>query len=151
VLFTALQHHITPPLLVESLYEHQRDVAPGVHGMTWREYESVLYERVNVLHRQLHAGSYRAQPSRRVYIPKADGRQRPLGIASLEDKIVQQAIATILSAVYEEDFLGFSYGFRRGRGQHIWHQSGRGRDGGCPPPPAQIRTCIPANIAAVTP
>ena len=70
------------------------------------------------LHRTLHAGRYRAPPSRRVYIPKADGRQRPLGIASIEDKIVQQAVVTVLSAIYEADFLGFSYGFRPGRGQH---------------------------------
>ena len=86
--------------------------------MTWREYESLLQERLPALHRQIHTGAYRAQPSRRVYIPKADGRQRPLGIASIEDKIVQQAVTTVLSAIYEEEFLGFSYGFRPGRGQH---------------------------------
>lgn len=118
VRFTALLHHITPSLLVESFYALHRNAAAGVDGVTWREYESILYERVHGLHREIQTGRFRVQPSRRVYIPKADGRQRPLGIASLEDKIVQQAVATVLSAVYEEDFLGFSYGFRRGRGQH---------------------------------
>lgn len=116
--FTALLHHITPSLLAESYYALQHEAAAGVDGVTWREYEGVLQERVHVLHREIHTGAYRARPSRRVYIPKADGRQRPLGIASLEDKIVQQAVVTVLSAIYEEDFLGFSYGFRRGRGQH---------------------------------
>ncbi|MGH8636450.1 MAG: tripartite tricarboxylate transporter substrate-binding protein [Burkholderiales bacterium] len=103
---------------MESFYALQRNAAAGVDGVTWREYELILNERVHDLHREVHTGTYRVQPSRRVFIPKADGRQRPLGIASLEDKIVQQAVATILSAIYEEDFLGFSYGFRRGRGQH---------------------------------
>ena len=116
--FTALLHHITPSLLVESFYALRRNVAPGVDGVTWREYEEILDTRVPELHREIHTGTYRAQPSRRVYIPKADGRQRPLGIISLEDKIVQQAVSTVLSAIYEEDFLGFSYGFRVGRGQH---------------------------------
>ena len=116
--FTALLHHITPSLLEASFYALQYHAAAGVDGVTWREYEGSLPQRVQVLHRKIHTGAYRAQPSRRVYIPKADGRQRPLGIASLEDKIVQQAVVTVLSAIYEEDFLGFSYGFRRGRGQH---------------------------------
>lgn len=116
--FTALLHHITPSLLVESFHALQRNAAAGVDGVTWREYEAILDQRVPDLHREIHTGRYRAKPSRRVFIPKADGRQRPLGIASLEDKIVQQAVATALSAIYEEDFLGFSYGFRRGRGQH---------------------------------
>ncbi len=119
VRFTALLHHITPSLLVESFYALQRNAAAGVDGVTWREYELILNQRVHGLHREVHTGRYRVQPSRRVFIPKADGRQRPLGIASLEDKIVQQAVATILSTIYEEDFLGFSYGFRRGRGQHV--------------------------------
>ena len=116
--FTALLHHITPQLLVDSFYSLQRNAAAGVDGVTWREYEKILAQRVPMLHRMIHTGAYRATPSRRVYIPKADGRQRPLGIASIEDKIVQQAVVTVLSAIYEEDFLGFSYGFRAGRGQH---------------------------------
>ena len=116
--FTSLMHHITPSLLVEGFYALRLNAAPGVDGVTWRDYENILYTRVHELHREIHTGRYRAQPSRRVYIPKADGRQRPLGIASLEDKIVQQAVSTVLSAIYEEDFLGFSYGFRVGRGQH---------------------------------
>ena len=86
--------------------------------MTWKEYESLLPARIPKLHREIHTGAHRALPSWRVFIPKADGRQRPLGIASVEDKVVQQAVNTVLSAIYEEDFLGFSYGFRQGRGQH---------------------------------
>lgn len=116
--FTALLHHITPQLLAQSFYALRRDAAVGVDGMSWREYEEGLLQRVTDLHAKLHSGAYRATPSRRVYIPKADGRQRPLGIASLEDKIVQQAVVTVLNAIYEEDFLGFSYGFRPGRSQH---------------------------------
>ena len=116
--FTALLHHITPQLLVESFHNLQKNVAAGVDGVTWREYEKILPRRVAELHRMIHAGAYRTTPSRRVYIPKADGRQRPLGIASIEDKVVQQAVVTVLNAIYEEDFLGFSYGFRPGRGQH---------------------------------
>src|SRR5262249_13759763 len=116
--FTALLHHLTPTLLVESFYALKRNAAAGVDGVTWEEYEAILPTRVDELHRQIHVGAYRAQPSRRVFIPKSDGRQRPLGIASVEDKMVQQAVATILSTIYEEDFLSFSYGFRRGRGQH---------------------------------
>jgi RNA-directed DNA polymerase len=116
--FTALLHHITPQLLMDSFYSLQKNAAAGVGGVTWREYEKILPQRVTEMHRRIHSGAYRATPSRRVYIPKADGRQRPLGIASIEDKIVQQAVVTVLSAIYEEDFLGFSYGFRPGRGQH---------------------------------
>lgn len=116
--FTALLHHVTPSLLVESFYALRKQAAAGVDGVTWQEYETLLYGRVHELHREIHTGAYRAQPSRRVFIPKADGKQRPLGIAALEDKIVQQAITTVLNAVYEQDFLGFSYGFRQGRGQH---------------------------------
>lgn len=118
VRFTALLHHVTPQLLRESFYVLRRNAAVGVDGMTWQDYEVNLTERLERLHQRVHVGSYRCRPSRRVYIPKADGRQRPLGIASLEDKIVQQAVNTVLSAIYEEDFLGFSYGFRQGRGQH---------------------------------
>jgi retron-type reverse transcriptase len=116
--FTALLHHITPQLLMDSFYSLQKNAAAGVDGVTWREYEKILPQRVPEMHRKIHSGAYRATPSRRVYIPKADGRQRPLGIASIEDKIVQQAVVTVLSMIYEEDFLGFSYGFRPGRGQH---------------------------------
>lgn len=116
--FTALLHHITPSLLVESFYDLKRNAAAGVDDVTWREYEKVLYTRVHELHREIHTSAYRAQPSRRVYIEKADGKLRPLGIAAVEDKIVQQAVVKVLSRIYEEDFLGFSYGFRLGRGQH---------------------------------
>lgn len=116
--FTALLHHITPRLLVESFYALKRNAAAGVDGVTWRDYEKILPQRIQELHRQIHVGAYRAKPSRRVFIPKSDGRLRPLGIAALEDKVVQQAVVTVLSAIYEEDFLGFSYGFRSGRGQH---------------------------------
>ena len=116
--FTSLLHHITPSLLVESFYDLKREAAAGVDGVTWRDYENILYTRVRDLHREIHTGAYRAQASRRVYIPKADGKLRPLGIAALEDKIVQQAVVKVLSMIYEEDFLGFSYGFRAGRSQH---------------------------------
>ena len=116
--FTALLHHVTPSLLVESFEALRKQAAAGVDGVTWEEYEKILGVRVPELHREIHSGAYRAQPSRRVFIPKADGKLRPLGIAALEDKIVQQAVTTVLNAIYEEDFLGFSYGFRKGRGQH---------------------------------
>ncbi|MFZ6766638.1 group II intron reverse transcriptase/maturase [Undibacterium sp. Di26W] len=116
--FTALLHHVTPSLLVESFYALRKQAAAGVDGVTWHDYESELYGRVHELHREIHTGIYRAQPSRRVHIPKADGKLRPLGIAALEDKIVQQAISLVLGAIYEQDFLGFSYGFRPGKGQH---------------------------------
>ena len=116
--FTALLHHLTIDLLRESFYALKRRAAPGVDGLRWQEYETGLEGRLVDLHGRVHRGAYRASPSRRVYIPKADGRQRPLGVAALEDKIVQQAVVTILNAIYEEDFLGFSYGFRPGRSQH---------------------------------
>jgi RNA-directed DNA polymerase len=116
--FTALLHHLTAPLLRESFYSLKRKAAPGADGVTWEEYESGLEDRLTDLHSRVHRGAYRAQPSRRVYIPKPDGRQRPLGVAALEDKIVQQAVVTILNQIYEEDFRGFSYGFRPGRSQH---------------------------------
>ena len=116
--FTALLHHITPSLLVESFHDLKRNAAAGVDEVTWWDYEKVLYTRVHELHRELHTGAYRAQPSRRVHIEKADGKLRPLGIAAVEDKIVQQAVVKVLSTIYEEDFLGFSYGFRPGRSQH---------------------------------
>jgi RNA-directed DNA polymerase len=116
--FTALLHHVTVALLREGFYALKRKAAPGVDGVTWEEYESGLEGRLVDLHRRVHRGAYRAQPSRRVYIPKPDGRQRPLGVAALEDKIVQHAVVTILNQIYEEDFRGFSYGFRPGRSQH---------------------------------
>jgi group II intron reverse transcriptase/maturase len=116
--FTALLHHVTPELLHRSFYALKRQAAPGVDRMTWAEYEEGLADRLSNLHERVHRGSYRATPSRRVYITKADGGQRPLGVASLEDKIVQQAVVTVLNSVYEIDFLGFSYGFRPQRGSH---------------------------------
>jgi RNA-directed DNA polymerase len=116
--FTALLHHLTVELLQESFYALKRKAAPGVDGMTWQEYETGLEGRLADLHNRVHRGTYRAKPSRRVYIPKPDGRQRPLGVAALEDKVVQQAVVTILNQIYEEDFRGFSYGFRPGRSQH---------------------------------
>src|SRR5579864_2297109 len=116
--FTALLHHMTVALLRDSFYALKRKAAPGVDGITWQEYETGLEGRLADLHSRVHRGAYRAQPSRRVYIPKPDGRQRPLGIAALEDKVVQQAVVNILNQIYEEDFRGFSYGFRRGRSQH---------------------------------
>src|SRR3984893_4518518 len=116
--FTALLHHMAVDLLRESFYALKREAAPGVDGVTWQEYETGLEDRLIDLHGRVHRGAYRAQPSRRVYIPKSDGRQRPLGVAALEDKLVQQATVTILNQIYEEDFLGSSYGFRPGRSQH---------------------------------
>jgi RNA-directed DNA polymerase len=116
--FTNLMHHITVDLLRQSFYALKRDAAPGVDNVTWRGYEGELEDRLLDLHRRVHKGTYRAQPSKRTYIPKSDGRQRPLGIAALEDKIVQQAAVTVLNQIYEVDFLGFSYGFRPGRSQH---------------------------------
>jgi RNA-directed DNA polymerase len=107
-------------------------LAAGVHGMTWQDYEADLEPRLEALHTRIHRGAYRPQPSRRTYIPKADGRQRPLAIAALEDKIVQGATVMVLNAIHEEDFLGFSYGFQPGRGPHDgwmlwWLQSTIGR------------------------
>ena len=116
--FTALLHHVCPELLQASYFALKRSAAPGVDGMTWYEYGRNLEERILDLHDRVHRGVYWAQPSKRAWIPKADGRQRPLGIAALEDKIVQQAVKTVLEQIYEEDFLGFSYGFRPRRGCH---------------------------------
>ena len=116
--FTTLLHHITVDLLRDSFYALQRKAAPGVDGVTWHEDETGWEDRLIDLHNRVHRRAYRAQPSRRVYIPKADGRQRPLGIAALEDKLVQQAVVTILNQIYEVDFQGFSYGFRPGRSPH---------------------------------
>ncbi len=97
----------------------KKNAASGIDGVTWQQYEAGLEENLRALHEALHRGAYRAKPSRRVFIPKADGRQRPLGIAALEDKIVQRAVVEVLNAIYETDFLGFSYGFRPGRSQHM--------------------------------
>src|ERR1035438_7062646 len=116
--FTALLHHVTINLLRDSFYALKRQAAPGVDGVTWQEYETGLEGRLADLHNRIHRGTYRARASRRVYIAKADGRQRPLGIAALEDKVVQQAVVTILNEIYEVDFKGFSYGFRPGRSPH---------------------------------
>ena len=116
--FTALLHHIDVELLRDSFYAIQRKASPGVDGVTWKDYAADLEANLTDLWDRIHRGAYRALPSRRVYIPKADGRQRPLAVAALEDKIVQRAAATVLEAIYEEDFLGFSYGFRPGRGPH---------------------------------
>jgi RNA-directed DNA polymerase len=116
--FTALLHHVTAALLQDSFYALERDAAPGVDAVTWKEYETDLDARLRNLHSRVHGGTYRAQPSKRTYIPKADGRRRPLGIAALEDKIVQHAVVTVLNQIYEQDFLGFSYGFRPRRNPH---------------------------------
>ncbi len=116
--FTALLHHVGVDLLRESYRALKRGAAPGVDGTTWQDYGRDLESNLRGLHDRIHRGAYRALPSRRCYIPKADGRQRPLGIVALEDKIVQRAVAAVLNRIYEEDFLGFSYGFRPGRGQH---------------------------------
>jgi RNA-directed DNA polymerase len=116
--FTALLHHVSVDLLRQAFFEIKKDAAPGVDGLTRQDYEADLERRLEDLHARVHRGAYRALPSRRVYIPKPDGRQRPLAVAALEDKIVQRATAAVLNAIYEEDFLGFSYGFRPGRGPH---------------------------------
>jgi RNA-directed DNA polymerase len=116
--FTALLHHINVDMLRTAYYALKRKAAPGVDGMTWQDYESDLELRLEDLHGRVRRGAYRPQPSRRTYIPKADGKQRPLAIAALEDKIVQGATVLVLNAIYEGDFVGFSYGFRPGRGPH---------------------------------
>jgi len=116
--FTALLHHLSIEHLEAAFYELKENAAPGVDGLTWKEYEAERERKLADLHSRLHRGAYRAQPSRRVYLPKPDGRQRPLAVAALEDKIVQRATVAVLNAIYEEDFLGFSYGFRPGRGPH---------------------------------
>jgi len=116
--FTALLHHLSLEHLEEAFFELKENAAPGVDGLTWREYEAALERKLEGLHSRLYRGAYRPLPSRRVYIPKPDGRQRPLAVAALEDKIVQRATVAVLNAIYEEDFLGFSYGFRPGRGTH---------------------------------
>jgi RNA-directed DNA polymerase len=118
VRFTALLHHVTPDRLREAYRAISPGAAAGVDGVTWADYGSDLEENLSDLHARVHRGAYRALPTRRVFIPKPDGRLRPLGVASLEDKILQRAVVEVLNAVYEEDFVGFSYGFRPGRSQH---------------------------------
>ncbi len=116
--FTALLHHVTVDRLREAYRAISPNAAAGVDGVTWRGYGSDLEANLRDLHARVHRGAYRARPTRRVFIPKADGRLRPLGVAALEDKILQRAVVEVLNAVYEEDFLGFSYGFRPGRSPH---------------------------------
>ena len=116
--FTALLHHVSLERLVMAYRDLSPKASPGVDGVTWAAYGQDLIANLRDLHERVQQGRYRASPSRRVYIPKADGRQRPLGIATLEDKIVQRAVVEVLNAVYEVDFRGFSYGFRPGRGPH---------------------------------
>ncbi len=116
--FAALFHHVDLPMLRTALFALKREAAPGVDGLTWQDHEAGLDPRIEELHARVQRGAYRAQPSRRRYIPKPDRRQRPLAVAALEDKIVQRATVAVLNAVYEEEFLGFWYGFRPGRGQH---------------------------------
>src|SRR5499427_8722584 len=115
---TALLHHVSVDVLRWAFFNLKKQAAPGVDGLTWVDYAVDLERNLTDLHARVHSGAYRALPSRRKYIPKADGKQRPLGIAALEDKIVQRATAEVLNCIFEEDFLGFSYGFRPGRGQH---------------------------------
>ena len=116
--FTALLHHMNLDLLREAFFALKRDAAPGVDGVTWRAYEADLDLKLTDLVSRVQRGAYRALPSRRTYIPKADGRQRPLAVAALEDKVVQRATVAVLNCIYEEEFLECSYGFRPGRGQH---------------------------------
>src|SRR5215831_10830347 len=115
---TQALHRVSADTLREAFYALKRKAAPGVDGVTWEDYEMDLEPRLADLHGRVQRGAYRPQPSRRTYIPKADGKQRPLAIAALEGKIVQGATVMVLDAIYEEDFLGFSYGFRLGRGPH---------------------------------
>jgi group II intron reverse transcriptase/maturase len=116
--FTALLHHVTIDFLRDAFLALKRRAAPGVDGLTWQEYDMELESNLQDLHGRVHCGTYRALPVKRRFIPKPDGRQRPLGIAALEDKIVQRAVVEVLNAIYEQDFIGFSYGFRPGRSQH---------------------------------
>src|SRR3954470_21383592 len=115
--FTALLHHVSVDRLRAAYRAISPNAAPGVDGVTWREYGLDLEDNLRDLHARVHRGAYRAKPSRRVFIPKTDGRLRPLGVAGLEDKILQRAVVEVLNAVYEQDFLG-SYGFRPGRSPH---------------------------------
>ena len=116
--FTALLHHVTENKLLESYHSLEKGAAAGVDKVTWQAYGKNLDKHVKQLHAKLHNGKYRAQPSRRCYIPKEGGGKRALGIAAIEDKIAQHAVQIVLNAIYEVDFVGFSYGFRPGRCQH---------------------------------
>src|SRR5215469_3453774 len=116
--FTALLHHVSLERLVMAYWALSPKAAPGVDGVRWEDYGQDLVANLRDLHERVHSGRYRARPSRRAYIPKADGRLRPLGITALEDKIVQRAVVGVLNAIYEADFPGFSYGFRPGRSPH---------------------------------
>lgn len=116
--FTALLHHVSIDLLRDAFLALKRRAAAGVDGVTWQDYKAALEGNLQDLHARVHRGAYRALPVRRRLIPKEDGKQRPLGITALEDKIVQRAVVTVLNAIYQADFLGWSYGFRRGRSQH---------------------------------
>jgi group II intron reverse transcriptase/maturase len=117
--FTALLHHVyNPEMLREAYFRLKREAAPGVDRVTWRQYGEALEDNLRDLSQRLKRGAYRAKPVRRVFIPKADGRQRPLGVTALEDKLVQRATVEVLNAIYEIDFLGFSYGFRPEHSQH---------------------------------
>ncbi len=119
VRFTALLHHVYDvDMLREAYFSLKRDAAPGVDGETWQHYGEDLEGNLQDLSRRLKEGTYQATPVRRTYIPKADGRQRPLGVTTQEDKVVQRAVVAVLNAIYETEFLGFSYGFRPGRSQH---------------------------------
>ena len=116
--FTALLHHVNVECLREAFFNLKKTAAVGIDQVTWHEYERNVEANIEDLHARIHRGAYRAKPSLRIHIPKPDGRTRPLGIASLEDKIVQQAVVWVLQSIYEQDFVGFSYGFRPGRGSH---------------------------------
>ena len=116
--FTSLLHHVNEDCLREAFFNLKKTAAVGVDGVTWHKYEQNVEANIADLHDRIHRGAYRAKPSKRIWMPKPDGRQRPIGIASLEDKIVQQAIVWVLQSIYEQDFLGFSYGFRPGKSQH---------------------------------
>ena len=118
VRFTALLHHVDVDRLRVAYFALRPKAAPGVDGVTWHDYGQDLEENLRDLHARVHRGGYRAKPSRRTYIPKPDGRQRPLGIAALEDKLLQRAVVEVLNAIYEQDFVGYSYGFRPGRKPH---------------------------------
>jgi group II intron reverse transcriptase/maturase len=116
--FTALLHHLTTERLRSAFEALAPEAAAGVDGVTWKQYSEGVDQKLADLHARLHRGAYRARPTRRTYIPKADGKMRALGIAAVEDKIVQRATTEVMNAIYESDFLGFSYGFRPGRSQH---------------------------------